>query len=275
MARSRVLHVLWDKVLRPLIRSMVFFLSLILERQRTRRGSLMLIVFLIAGSVLLVWRMWSSASNLLTPSPEMHQVPLALLFSFLRLLAAYALALVWALPLAVWVGRNEHISRRVLPVLEVIASIPATAFFPLIVLTVIRLGGGMDLASILLFNLIAGIRAIPEDLHQISNSLGLAGMTRWRRLILPAIFPSLVTGSLTAIGGGWNALVLSEYVFAEGNLYTVNGIGAMLAKATYDTGNLQQIVVSISAMVLFILVVNRLVWQPAYNLAQRRFALNY
>ena len=285
MARSRVLHALWDKVIRPLIRSMVFVLSLILERQRTRRSNVFLAALLLIGGVLLVRGIWSSAFHLLTPSPEMHTVPLALLFSFLRLLAAYALALVWALPLAVWVGRNEHISRRALPVLEVIASIPATAFFPLIVLTVIRLGGDMNLASILLvttgmqwyllFNLIAGIRAIPEDLHQISNSLGLTGMTRWRRLILPAIFPSLVTGSLTAIGGGWNALVLSEYVFAEGNLYSVNGIGAMLARATYDTGNLQQIVLSISAMVLFVLIVNRLVWQPAYNLAQRRFALNY
>jgi NitT/TauT family transport system permease protein len=172
-----------------------------------------------------------------------------------------------------------------MPVLEVIASIPATAFFPLIVLTIVRIGGNMNLASILLvttgmqwyllFNLIAGIRAIPDDLFQISNSLGLAGKTRWRRLILPAVFPSLVTGSLTAIGGGWNALVLSEYVFAEGQLYSVNGIGAMLARATYGSGNLQQIVVSITAMVLFILVVNRLVWQPAYDLAQRRFALNY
>jgi NitT/TauT family transport system permease protein len=285
MARSKVLHVLWDRFLRPLIRSMVFFVSLILERQRTRRGNVLLLVMMAVGAIALLQGMWSSAGQLLTPSPEMHAVPLALLFSFLRLLAAYALALVWTLPLAVWVGRNEHISRRVLPILEVVASIPATAFFPLIVLTIIRLGGDMNLASILLvttgmqwyllFNLIAGIRAIPEDLRQISDSLGLNGVTRWRRLILPAIFPSLVTGSLTAIGGGWNALVLSEYVSAEGNLYYVNGIGAMLARATYDSGNLQQIVVSISAMVLFILIVNRLVWQPAYDLAQRRFALNY
>jgi NitT/TauT family transport system permease protein len=285
IARSRVLQGLWDGVLRPVIHSMVFFLSLILERQRTRRGSAILAVVMVLMGVLLIWGVWSSASLLLNPSPEIHTVPLALFLSLLRLIAAYALALVWALPLAVWVGRNEHISRRLLPVLEVIASIPATAFFPLIVLTVLRVGGTMNLASIilvttgmqwyLLFNLIAGIRGIPEDLYQISNSLGLSGMTRWKRLILPAIFPSLVTGSLTAIGGGWNALVLSEYVSAEGKLYYVNGIGALLARATYDTGNLQQIVVSISAMVLFILIVNRLVWQPAYDLAQRRFALNY
>ena len=285
MARSKVLHILWVDFLRPIIRSMVFILSLILERQHSRRGSALLGGVGIVSLLLLLWGIWSSAGHLLTPSPEMHAVPLALLLSFLRLLAAYALALVWTLPLAVWVGRNEHISRRVLPILEVIASVPATAFFPLIVLTILRLGGNMNFASILLvttgmqwyllFNLIAGIRAIPEDLYQISNSLGLAGMTRWRRLILPAIFPSLVTGSLTAIGGGWNALVLSEYVSAEGNLYSVNGIGAILARATYDTGNLQQIVVSITAMVLFIFIVNRLVWQPAYDLAQRRFALNY
>jgi NitT/TauT family transport system permease protein len=90
-----------------------------------------------------------------------------------------------------------------------------------------------------------------------------------------AIYPSLVTGSLTAIGGGWNAIVLSEYVVAERRVYSVHGIGALLDYATYDSGNLQLIVMSITAMVLFILIVNRLVWQPAYELAQRRFALNY
>jgi NitT/TauT family transport system permease protein len=100
-------------------------------------------------------------------------------------------------------------------------------------------------------------------------------MIRWKRLILPAIFPSLVTGSLTAIGGGWNALVLSEYVTAEGRLYKVNGIGALLAQGTWESGNLQLIVMSITAMVLFILIVNRLFWQPAYELAKKRFALNY
>jgi NitT/TauT family transport system permease protein len=215
----------------------------------------------------------------------MNDIPSALILSFLRLIAAYLIALVWCLPLAMWIGRNEQIARRMLPVVEIIASIPATAFFPLFVLLIIRNGGDMNLASILLvttgmqwyllFNLIAGFRAIPDELLQISDSLGLNGMTRWRRLILPAIYPSLVTGSLTAIGGGWNALVLSEYVIAEGRIYSVHGIGAMLDAATYESGNLPLIVMSIGAMVLFILIVNRFVWQPAYHLAQRRFALNY
>jgi len=285
MARSNVLHALWDGLLRPLIRSMVFFISLLLERQRTRHGNKVFWSLLVVAAALLVRAVWKSALQMTGPAPEMYAVPLALLLSFLRLLVAYAIALAWTLPVALWVGRSERISRRVLPILEIVASIPATAFFPLFVLAIIGTGGNMNLASILLvttgmqwyllFNLIAGIRAIPEDLLQISNSLGLTGFTRWKRLILPAIFPSLITGSLTAIGGGWNALVLSEYVPTLSGTYSVNGIGAILANATYVTGNLQLIVVSAAAMVLFILIVNRLVWQPAYDLAQRRFSLNY
>jgi len=285
MARSRILNALWNGVFRPLIRGMVFLISLLLERQRTRRGSAIFWAVLVIAAIVLGRAVWGSVTLIVTPSNEMYGVPLALFYSFLRLLAAYLLALSWTLPVAMWVGRNERIAKRALPILEVVASIPATAFFALIVLTIVRLGGDMNLASILLvttgmqwyllFNLIAGIRAIPDDLYQISNSLGLKGLTRWKRLILPAIFPSLVTGSLTAIGGGWNALVLSEYVPTAQQLYKVNGIGALLAHATYDSGSLQLIVVSITAMVLFILIVNRLVWQPAYDLAKRRFALNY
>ena len=286
MARSRILHLFWVGALQPVIRRMVTFISFILDRQNSRSNSILLWVTMALLAGFVIRGFYYSVPDLTQPSPLMREIPSALLLSFLRILAAYALAVAWTLPLAMWIGRNERISRRVMPVIEVVMSIPATAFFPLIVLTIVRLGGGMNLASILLvttgmqwyllFNLIAGIRAIPEDLAQIASSLGLNGWTRWKRFILPAIFPSLITGSITAIGGGWNALVLSEYVTAEGQLYRVNGIGALLAQGTWEgEGSLPLIVLSISAMVLFILIVNTLVWQPAYRLAERRFALNY
>jgi len=285
MARSRFLQAMWIRILRPLIRSIVYVLRFILERERTRRASAVGWAALTAFAILIAWGASGSIPSLVKPTEQMKDIPSALMLSFLRLLAAYALGMAWTLPLAIWIGRNENIARRVLPVVEVIASIPATAFFPLIVLFIIHRGGDMNLASILLvttgmqwyllFNLIAGVRAIPEDLHRISESLGLRGFTKWRRLTLPAIYPSLVTGSLTAIGGGWNALVLSEYVIAENRVYSVHGVGAILDQATYESGNLQFIVMSITAMVLFILIVNRFLWQPAYELALRRFALNY
>jgi len=285
MARSTLLHGLWNRGVRPIINGIVVLVRFILEREHSGRVNALAWTALGTFMGWIVWRASGSLSELAQPTPLMGNIPSALILSFLRLLAAYVIALAWCLPLAMWIGRNEHIARRVLPVIEVVASIPATAFFPLIVLLIIRHGGDMNLASILLvttgmqwyllFNLIAGVRAIPDELLQISDSLGIRGLSRWRRLILPAIYPSLVTGSLTAIGGGWNALVLSEYVIAEGRVYSVHGIGAMLDYATYESGNLQLIVMSITAMVLFILIVNRFVWQPAYHLAQRRFALNY
>ena len=285
MARSEFLLVMWTKAVQPLIVATVSVMQFILERRRRRRAGIVAWIVLSAFIGAILWGVWGSIGQLREPAPLLYDIPSALILSFLRLLAAYAIALVWTLPLAVWIGRNENFTRRVLPIIEIIASIPATAFFPLIVLFILRQGGNMNLTSILLvttgmqwyllFNLIAGVRAIPEDLEQISNSLGLSGLAKWKRLLLPAIYPSLVTGSLTAIGGGWNALVLSEYVVAEGRVYSVHGIGALLDFATYESGNLQLIVMSITAMILFILIVNRFVWQPAYHLAQRRFALNY
>lgn len=285
MARSAVLRAIWRQAVRPLIAAMARLIQFILEGGRTRVGGVAGAVALFIGVGATVWLAARGLEELRNPDPQISEIPSALLFSFMRLLIAYAIALAWTLPLAVWIGRNERIARRVLPVIEVVAGIPATAFFPLIVLLILHSGGGMNIASVvlvatgmqwyLLFNLIAGVRAIPEDLIQISNSLGLKGVHRWTRLLLPAVYPSLVTGSLTAIGGGWNALVLSEYVVAEGRVYSVHGIGAFLDAATYESGNLQLIVASIGAMVLFILIVNRFVWQPAYQLAQRRFALNY
>ena len=285
MARSHFLQGLWSRAIRPTIRLLVSTVGMLLGSERSRRSNLVggLVVAVVVGGVL--WGIVTSIDELTRPAPEVFQIPSALMFSFLRLLAAYGIALVWTLPLAVLVGRNERLSRRLLPVIEVLASIPATALFPLIVLLILGVGGDMNVASILLvttgmqwyllFNLIAGVRAIPEDLVEISSSLGLSGLRKWRRLILPAIYPSLVTGSLTAIGGGWNALVLSEYVVAEDRVYSVHGIGALLDIATYESGNLQLIVTSIAAMVLFILILNRYVWQPAYLLAHKRFALNY
>lgn len=214
---------------------------------------------------------------------EIFTIPQAILYSFLRLLGAYILSLLWTLPVAIWIGHNERAYEVLVPVFEVLASVPATALFPIIVFLLVGFTGGMELAAILLvltgmqwyllFNLIAGVKSIPRDMKEAAMVFGLRGSKYVRRVVLPALIPSLVTGSITAWGGGWNALIVSEYVVYAGQIYMTFGIGSLLDKAMYTTGNFQVIWSSLMTMVLVIVVLNRFFWRKLYEWAAARFSL--
>jgi NitT/TauT family transport system permease protein len=139
----------------------------------------------------------------------------------------------------------------------------------------------MNLASILLiltgmqwyllFNLLAGVNQIPEELKEAARAYGLSRWATWRKLDVPALVPSIVTGSITAWGGGWNALILSEYFVYRGHTYKVLGLGALLDAATYETGNNLMILLSLLSMVVVVVSLNRLVWRRLYNVATERY----
>jgi NitT/TauT family transport system permease protein len=224
--------------------------------------------------------------TLMQPWPAaVRQIPLATGASVLRLIAAYAISLAWTIPCAIAASESQRFARRLAPIAEIVGSMPATALFPLIVIFVIRVTGGMNLASILLiltgmqwyvlFNLLAGISQIPADLKEAARSFGLSRIATWRQLTMPAILPSLLTGSITAWGGGWNALILSEYFVYRGTTYKVFGLGAMLDDATYQTGNGLMILLTLLSMVLVVLVLNRLVWRRLYDIAADRYRIDY
>jgi len=153
------------------------------------------------------------------------------------------------------------------------------------VLFVIKATGGMNLASILLiltgmqwyllFNLLAGISQIPSDLKEAARSFGVSRFGTWRTVTLPAVVPSLITGSITAWGGGWNALILSEYFPFRGETYKVFGLGAMLDVATYETDNGLMILLTLLSMVAVVILLNRLVWRRLYNVATERYRMDY
>jgi NitT/TauT family transport system permease protein len=193
--------------------------------------------------------------------------------------------LAWTIPCAIAAGESPTFARRLAPFAEIVGSMPATALFPLIVLFVIKATGGMNLASVLLiltgmqwyllFNLLAGISQIPSDLKEAARSFGLSRFATWRTLTLPAIVPSLITGSITAWGGGWNALILSEYFPFRGETYKVFGLGAMLDVATYETDNSLMILLTLLSMVAVVILLNRLVWRRLYNIATGRYRMDY
>jgi NitT/TauT family transport system permease protein len=123
----------------------------------------------------------------------------------------------------------------------------------------------------LLFNLLAGASQIPEELKEFARAYRLSRWETWRKLDVPALVPSIVTGSITAWGGGWNALILSEYFVYRGHTYKVLGLGALLDTATYETGNNLMILLSLLSMVVVVVSLNRLVWRRLYNVATERY----
>jgi NitT/TauT family transport system permease protein len=215
--------------------------------------------------------------------PEAASVPLALLLSFLRINAAYVLALMWILPVVLWASDHPRGARALSLVAQVGASIPATAFFPVLVALFVQRFGGMELISVvlaltgmqwyLLFNLLAGVQRVPGDLRESLRALGLSRWEIHRRLVLPACMPSLVTGSVVAWGGTWNALILSEYVVYKEHTYSVLGVGALLNRATFETGSRSLLFLSLAALVITVVAFNHVVWRRLYDHVTVRYRL--
>lgn len=217
--------------------------------------------------------------------PIAWSIPVATVASFARLMVAYLISLAWTIPCAVYANENQRFAQRLASAAQILGSMPATALFPVIVVFVVRVTGGMNLASVLLiltgmqwyllFNLLAGINQIPTDLKEAVRSFGLSRVESWRKLTLPAVVPSLLTGSITAWGGGWNALILSEYFVFGGTTYKVFGLGMLLDEAVYQNNNGLMILLTLLAMVLTVILLNRFVWRRLYDIATERFRMDY
>jgi len=216
------------------------------------------------------------------PLSEWTQVFAGVGSTLLRVMIALLLALVWTIPLGVAIGTNQRLAAFLQPIVQVTASVPATALFPVILLLVINLPGGLNLAAVLLmlmgtqwyllFNIIAGASAIPQDLKYTAKLMQLSRWQRWRTLILPAIFPYLITGAITASGGAWNASIIAEYQNLGGQALSVTGIGSLIAKAT-AVGDYPLLLAATLVMVLTVILVNRLLWRRLYVLAEEKYRM--
>lgn len=202
--------------------------------------------------------------------------------TFGRVAAALIIGSAWTIPAGVAIGFNRKLARVVQPLAQIAASVPATALFPVLLLAIVSLGGGLGIGSIVLmllgtqwyvlFNVIAGAMAIPSDLREASAAFQFRSLERWQIVILPGIFPYLVTGLVTASGGAWNASIVAEYFHFKGKVLSTFGLGAQISAAT-DAGNFSLLLLSTIVMAAIVVSVNRLVWRPLYRLAETRYRI--
>src|SRR5579862_9801572 len=214
--------------------------------------------------------------------PEVAELGWGLGATFLRVQLALVIGAAWTIPVGVWIGFNPRMARVAQPLAQIAASVPATALFPVVLLILIRLGGGLGIGSIvllllgtqwyILFNVIAGAIAIPTDLKEVCSICRINGVERWRKLILPGIFPYLLTGMVTASGGAWNASIVAEYFHFKGQTFSTIGLGSTISQAT-DTGNYDLLIAATIVMAAMVVTVNRLVWRRLYTLGETRFRL--
>ena len=202
--------------------------------------------------------------------------------TFLRVNVSLAIAAAWTIPVGVVIGFNPKLARILQPVTQVVASVPATALFPVLLLGLIQMGGGVGVGSIvlmllgtqwyILFNVIAGAMAIPSDLKEAASLYRFTRWQRWTTLILPGIFPYLVTGMITASGGAWNASIVAEYFHIKDQTLQTLGLGAQISAAS-DAGRFPTLLMATVLMALIVVTINRLVWRRLYRLAETRYKL--
>ncbi|TAM67537.1 MAG: ABC transporter permease subunit [Microbacteriaceae bacterium] len=203
------------------------------------------------------------------------------LATFARVVVLLVFATAIWVPIGVWIGMNPRVSRLAQPIVQIFASFPANFLFPIVTAALVATGVSLNWGGILLmalgaqwyilFNVIAGASAIPNDLREASANLRLSRRLRWRTLILPAIFSAYVTGGITAAGGAWNASIVAEVVSYHGTTLTATGLGAYITEATMH-GDAARTLIGVAIMSLFVVGINRLFWRRLYRLAETRFS---
>jgi len=257
----------------PAPRTRSKFLTFIPWRKIFLVMALALLAYGATNVVLLLWAV---------TFPEWLIIGRDLLLTLVRVLSAVAISTLIAVPIGVWIGSNPRWARYLMPVTQIAASFPSPMVFANIVMLIYVLHGNLEWGSVILmifgtiwyilFNVISGASAIPQDLRACTQLTHLKGWQVWRTLYLPGIFPALTTGWITAAGGAWNATIVSEYVQYQGKTVQATGLGALISDAQ-DKGDFPRLAASVLAMALFVVFFNRTVWKRLAAIAQDRYQL--
>jgi NitT/TauT family transport system permease protein len=205
------------------------------------------------------------------------------LFTLTRVIVLIvAASLIWV-PIGVGVGLRPRLAEKIQPLAQFLAAFPANLLFPVFVVVIVRfsLNPNIWLSPLIilgtqwyiLFNVIAGTTAYPNDFREAASNFRMSGWQWWRNAMLPGIFPYFVTGAITAAGGAWNASIVAEAVSWGNTKITAQGLGAYIADNT-AAGNYPKIVLGIAIMSLFVTLFNRFLWRPLYNYAEDRLRLD-
>jgi len=232
-------------------------------------------------------RTGTTAINLSALPGDELNVLVGLAYSFVRIWYVYFICVIVAVPVGIVIALHEKAYNALVPVIEVIASVPAPALLPALIPFTLVAGSwaGEITAAIviflgmvwyLLFNVMAGIRTLPGDLWELKRSLRVSTLQAWRHIYLPSVATAFVTGSITAIGAAWNTLIVAEYFGSSGSAPLTqvgDGIGKIIVVAT-NRGDQLTLALAVLSMTVLVVSFNLVVWRRVYRYTTKRFAYN-
>jgi NitT/TauT family transport system permease protein len=214
---------------------------------------------------------------------DLRETALLTTYTMIRVFLLIVIASVIWVPISIFVGLRPRLAERIQPLAQFLAAFPANVVFPIAVILVLKFSLNPDiwLSGLIIFgtqwyivfNVIGGAMAFPNDLREASVNYGIKGKYWWKDVILPAVFPYYVTGALTASGGSWNAAIVAEYVKWGDDKVSAHGIGSYIAKAT-EAGDYPKIVLGVAVMSIFVIMFNRLLWRPLFAFGERKLRVN-
>jgi NitT/TauT family transport system permease protein len=251
------------------------------SRKLGKTISMLLLVALLLGALIGGYRLFELLR--LVSTAQWKQTVFAALITLGRVLLATALGTLWTVPVGLAIGLSPRLSQLLQPVIQLLASFPAPMLFPAVTAILAAAGVSLGWGSVVLmllgtqwyvlFNVIAGAMAVPADLREAAVSYHFPRSERLWKLYLPAIFPYLVTGWITAAGGAWNASIVSEYVTFKQQVLSTWGLGAQISQAA-AAADFPLLSASVVVMSVMVVAFNRLVWKRFNRLAEARFSLS-
>ncbi|AUT68983.1 MULTISPECIES: ABC transporter permease [Paraburkholderia] len=248
----------------------------------SRTGDIVWAVIVVLATAFVVYRVVAYVRTGVTLDEVGHVFVLGLI-TLLRVTVLIALASVVWLPIGVLIGLRPSLAEKIQPVAQFLAAFPANLLFPVFVIVIVKFNLNPDIwlsplivlgtQWYILFNVIAGASAYPNDYKEAAKNFRIRGWQWWRQVMLPGVFPYYVTGAITASGGAWNASIVAEAVQWGDTKLAAHGLGAYIAQYT-AAGDYPKIILGIAVMSLFVSLFNRALWRPLYAYAESRLRLD-
>ncbi|MGI4776070.1 MAG: ABC transporter permease [Janthinobacterium lividum] len=238
-------------------------------------------LFLFVSASLTSYYLFSFVRNVIGIQEVLYVIKLGAI-TLIRVFVMVIIASIIWVPIGIKVGLNNTLTGIVQPIAQFLASFPVNLFFPATVIIIghysldpdIWLSPLIIIGSqwYILFNVIAGVSSLSNDLKEVSKNLNIKGFLLWKKIIIPSIMPHFVTGAITASGAAWNASIVAEYVTFGNTKIVAHGLGSYIAETTI-AADFHKIALGVGVMALYVILFNKFFWQPLSDYINKKFKL--